>query len=374
MSKSYAGDAEGGGYLPKLVSWPLLAVCFFVYLVYLYVSHFPKPIPGNIPYHASSAKRLLGDLPELRKYFKIGMYRRIYGDRQVQLQNPISQIFLFPYKKPLVLITDIREAHDIVFRRHREFDRSQRTCDVFGVVGRDFHLAMTSRDPRFKGNKEILRDLMTPSFLNTVSGPHMHAIATSLVDIWKLKMEKAKGLPFLAFDDLHHVALDIILAAAFGIHDEDSATHKELEHLKDIGKVTPASVNGASVMKFTAKPIPDAYKAVMEVTDTILVAAQSPFPNLHHWLLRKTAWRHMFQLKDHLVDSEIQKGVDRLVRDDRETAKEDCAMDRMILREKNLAEKEGRKPDFFHSKMRDEVGEPLITNPRVDGLQLTDSG
>ena len=355
MSESLPASAHGRGYLPNLASWPVLVVCFFVFIAYLYVSHFPKPLPGSIPYYAPSAKRLLGDVPELRKYYGTGTYRRFYGHRQQQLQSPISQVFLFPYKRPLVLVTDIREAHDIVFRRHREFDRSQRSCDIFGVIGKDFHLAMTSRNPKFKGNKEILRDLMTPGFLDAVSGPHMHAITTSLVGIWKLKMERAKGKPFSAYDDVHHAALDIILAAAFGIDDDDSATHRQLVHLEIDKQVVTVQENGADIVKFPVKPLPDAYQAVLDVTNTVLIGTTSPFPAFHHWVVRNTTMRRTFKLKERLVDSEIQKGVDRLVRNDKEAAKEDCAMDRMILREVNLAEKERRKPNFFQPRMRDEV-------------------
>lgn len=152
--------------MPTSVPIALMGLC--ILLFYFYVRHFPKPIPGDIPYNKASARRLVGDMPEMRRYQSTGNYRQFFCDHNAKLKTSISQIFLFPYSKPFVLITDFREAHDILSKRHKEFDRSKRNADIFGAIGQDFHLAMQTRDPRFKGNKELVRDLMTPAFLNTV--------------------------------------------------------------------------------------------------------------------------------------------------------------------------------------------------------------
>jgi hypothetical protein len=153
--------------IPASVHITLAGLCIFLY--YLYLRHFPKPIPGNIPYNESSARRLVGDMPEMRRYQKTGNFRQFFCDHNANLNTSISQVFMFPYSKPFILITDFREGYDILSKRHKEFDRSKRNADLFGTITPDFHLAMQTRDPRFKGNKELVRDLMTPTFLATVS-------------------------------------------------------------------------------------------------------------------------------------------------------------------------------------------------------------
>lgn len=155
----------------------LAGICVLLY--YLYIRHFPKPIPGDIPYNKASAKRLIGDMPEMQRYRKTGNSRKFYCDHNAKLKTSISQIFMFPYSKPFVVITDFREGYDILSKRHKEFDRSKRNADIFGTIGPNFHLAMQTRDPRFKGNKELVRDLMAPAFLNEVSLPFYLAMGST---------------------------------------------------------------------------------------------------------------------------------------------------------------------------------------------------
>ena len=175
-------EAIGDGFLgswriPTSVPIALGVICVLLYC--LYVRHFPKPIPGNIPYNKLSASRIMGDTPEIQRYQKTGNFRQFFRDHNAKLNTSISQIFMFPYSKPFVLITDFREGYDILSKRNREFDRSKRNADIFGTIGPNFHLAMQTQDPRFKGNKELVRDLMTPAFLNEVSSSFCPTVSST---------------------------------------------------------------------------------------------------------------------------------------------------------------------------------------------------
>jgi hypothetical protein len=82
--------------------------------------------------------------------------------------SPIVQLFIRPLGKPYVLVSDFREAQDILIRRTKEFDRSNRSIAAFrGLVG-DSHIAMRSTDHRFRTSKELVKDLMSTTFLNEV--------------------------------------------------------------------------------------------------------------------------------------------------------------------------------------------------------------
>ncbi|KAL6872449.1 cytochrome P450 [Trichoderma longibrachiatum] len=262
---------------------------------------------------------------------------------------------MFPYPKPFVLITDFRESHDILSKRYREFDRSKRNADIFGTIGTNFHLAMQSRDPRFKGNKELLRDLMTPGFLNEVSAVHIYNIATVLVDMWALKTAQAQGHPFSAHEDLHYAALDIILAAAFGIPLEESLTQKQYEFLQLQEPATPPSSSKDEPVAYNRIPIPRSRMSLIEVTGSVVVAYKSPFPRLHHWLLKKTIWRRTFAEKEAFITNEINKSVERLTSENKEKNRMRCAMDMMLLRELGQAKKESRTPNVNAPRIRDEL-------------------
>ncbi|KAL7813111.1 cytochrome P450 [Trichoderma gracile] len=350
-----------GGEHGVLRPWPipysmfiaLVGLCLFVY--YLYVRHLPRPIPGDIPYNKESARRLWGDTPEIRKAQKTGNFRQFFHDHNAKLHSSISQVFMFPYPKPFVLVTDFREAHDILSRRYREFDRSKRNADVFGTITPAFHLAMQSRDPRFKGNKELVRDLMTPGFLNEVSAVHIYDIATVLVDMWALKAAQAQGHPFSAHEDLHYVALDIILAAAFGIPLEQSVTQKQYEYLQLQPPAMPSPNSKDDPVVYSRAPVPRSRMSLIEVTGTVALAYGSPFPRLHHWLLRKTIWRRTFAEKEAFITKEINNSVERLTSEDKQQNRMRCAMDMMLLRELGQARKEGRTPNVNAPRIRDEL-------------------
>ncbi|KKP05781.1 cytochrome P450 monooxygenase [Trichoderma harzianum] len=353
MAEASRGGLFGSwGISPSL---PIVLVGICVLLYRLYIRHFPKPIPGNIPYNKQSAGRLIGDSLEIRRYQKAGDFRRFFHDHNTKLNTSISQVFMFPYPKPFVLLTDFREAYDILSKRHRDFDRSKRNADIFGTIGTNFHLAMQTRDPRFKGNKELVRDLMAPAFLNEVSAVHIYDIATVLVDMWSYKVAQAVGRPFSAYEDLHCVALDIILAAAFGIPLEQSTTQKQYEFLQ----LQPSKIKSAGSkddpVTYDRTPIAESRTALMKVTETVVVGYKSPFPRLHHWILRNTIWRRDFALKEEFITDEINKGVERLTSDNKQENRMRCAMDMMLLREFGYAKKEGRKPNINSPRMRDEL-------------------
>jgi hypothetical protein len=125
----------------------------------------PKPLRG-IPYDQTSATRLAGDVPNMRNAKRVRVWLRHQFEKH---NSPIVQVFMTPFQKPWVLVADFREAQDVMIRRTKEFDRSALTTDSFGGVMPESHINMKTADRRFKRNKELVKDLMTPAFLNEVS-------------------------------------------------------------------------------------------------------------------------------------------------------------------------------------------------------------
>jgi hypothetical protein len=144
----------------------LASVAVVIYL--LYRAALPKPIPG-IPYDANAAKRILGSIPDLMAYQKEhGVNIAWMAGHIAKFNSPLVQLFMGPFTKPFLVLCDYQESQDILLRRTKEFDRAQRSLDGFAGVMPDHHISMRSTDPRFKGNKELVRDLMSPNFLNEV--------------------------------------------------------------------------------------------------------------------------------------------------------------------------------------------------------------
>lgn len=139
---------------------------FGLYLLYRWL--LPKPLPG-IPYNEAATKSLFGDLPAIMAYRrKHGRARPFFSSALVDAKTPIFQIFLAPFSKPFVFLSDFHESQDILLRRTKEIERGDRMNEIFSTVVPQNHIAMRTNDPHFKRNRELLKDLMTPSFLNEV--------------------------------------------------------------------------------------------------------------------------------------------------------------------------------------------------------------
>jgi hypothetical protein len=102
---------------PAVTSLIMLVVVCCIFLYFSYRRLLPKPIPG-IPYNKSAARSLLGDVPEMMSY--ISRTQEIWpwvADQTTKHQSPIVQVWGRPFSKPWVVVSDHREAQDILLRR-----------------------------------------------------------------------------------------------------------------------------------------------------------------------------------------------------------------------------------------------------------------
>jgi hypothetical protein len=147
------------------ISLPFTAAALIAALfLFLYRAALPKPIHG-IPHNKLAANRIWGDAPDMKKAKRV---RGWMQDQFAKHNSPVIQLFMFPFKRPWVYVSDFREAHDVMLRRTKEFDRSGLTADCFGGIMPEFQMNMKSIDPRYKHNKDLVKDLMTPTFLSEV--------------------------------------------------------------------------------------------------------------------------------------------------------------------------------------------------------------
>lgn len=152
--------------LPALTSAVALGVITIIYVLRQWA--LPKPLPG-IPYNKEALEFILGDAAEVRRIKAAGGRARGWvGQQTVKHDSPIVQAFLTPFGKPAIILADYREAQDILLRRGKEFDRGWKNLEAFRGVLPMHHIAMKTNDPQFKKNRELVKDLMTHQFLNTV--------------------------------------------------------------------------------------------------------------------------------------------------------------------------------------------------------------
>ncbi|KAI8652321.1 hypothetical protein NCS57_01295600 [Fusarium keratoplasticum] len=305
----------------------------------------PKPIPG-IPHNVEAANSLFGDIPE----FRAAPDRREWWVSQViKHQSPMVQVFLRPFGLPWVFVADHWEAVDIMTRRVKEFDRADPTIDMFEGVAPSHHIIMRSSNPQFKRNKELVRDLMSVNFLQNVSSPEIYEKFALLVDLWNGKARLSNGRPFDAAEDIHNAALDIIMTASFGLGLEQSQIAKQTRELE--GASSPGGRD--DVFEFKHVPLDEELRFFTILTDSIIVAVRSPLPRLSHFLYRNLSpmMRRAAAGRDRLRNREIAKSVERR----RSGHPERCALDNMLAREDVIAEKEGRKPNYYSQVIQSEL-------------------
>jgi hypothetical protein len=146
-----------------------LSVFSLTILYAVYRAALPRPIPG-IPYNKAAAGSILGDVPEFFKYVKAsnGQVLGWWSEQLAKHDSPICQLFLKPLGRPIVVVSDFREAQDVLLRRHKEFDRSTVFDDVFSGVMPYHHIGQKTSE-KVKAQKRLLADTMMPSFLNEAS-------------------------------------------------------------------------------------------------------------------------------------------------------------------------------------------------------------
>ncbi|RYC78821.1 hypothetical protein BFJ63_vAg18304 [Fusarium oxysporum f. sp. narcissi] len=339
-----------------------LALCFsFLSALYLLRrALLPKPIPG-IPYNKNAVKSFLADIPE----FSVAPNRRDWWAQQaIEHQSPLVQVFMRPFRPPWVLVADYFEASDICMRRLKEFDRSDVTMSQFSGVVPGHHITLRSSDPQFKKNKELVRDLMSTSFLQQATAPQIYDKFLTLVKLWDRKRRLSGGRPFDVSQDIHNAALDIILGASFGIESGQGQLDRLLDQLKSM--TTPGGKDDP--FEFEPVPLDDDLRCLTILTDSVSLAIRSPAPVLHHFLYRNLSpkMRRARTDRGRLEDREIAKSIERR----RQGQPQRCALDNMLAREDAIAEKEGRKPDYCRQTIVSELFGYLVAGHETTSAVL----
>ena len=151
--------------LPGVVPTAVLLVLFTA----LYFYFLPKPLPG-IPYNEESAKRVMGDVPKFLELAKAHRRpREFWAELCSKKNSAITQYFPGPFMKPVVVVSDFREAQDLFIRRHKSFDRGIIGKQMFGGIGDHHFVALETTDPIYPDARFLAKDLMNPGYLSKVS-------------------------------------------------------------------------------------------------------------------------------------------------------------------------------------------------------------
>ncbi|KAL2851110.1 cytochrome P450 [Aspergillus pseudoustus] len=355
-----------------------------LYLIYL--SLLPHPLPG-IPYRPSSARSLLGDIPALLTHLSThptNTFTTYTTSLMRQLDSPVIQIFPRPrflsllpgissVKPKVVVLGDYATAYDVFVRRSREFDRSPSIGNMLlGFIPRN-HIHLRTNGT-WKAQRRLLLGAMGKGFLFGVLAPVIGERAERLVDVWKEKGKLAKERPWSAQRDLYLLALSGVAAFTFGGQFEEGlekevGVGREEPSERSEGEGMPDGEDSDQPVEFPEQDIPDIFRASLEITRTMGELRGSLMPRVKWEIVRRRErlkWARTVMADT--VNREIAKAVEKLDRS-REATPE-CAVEHMVAHERNLAMKEGRRPDYFSPVMVDEITGFMIATYETTGSTL----
>lgn len=300
--------------------------------------------------------------------------------------GPVCQLFLRPFSKPFVLISDFREAQDVMLRR-KEWDRSDYSIELLGGMA-PYHHINQKTGPVWKAHRRLLQDLMMPAFLHKVAAPNIYASTLDLVKLWTDKERLARGRPFSAQDDIFYASLDSVLEFSFGSAFPHRAIPPQMRHIESLltrrQSHTPEleTLNGA--VPFASAPVHDTIEATLHASIAMGDLMDSPFPRLSWWFKCKMpyqAW--VIRTRNRYLKEQVARAVQRMGDSEKDLENETwvrSAVDLMMLREKMFADKEGRRPVYWSPSIRDEVigfvvaGHDTTSTTMLWGLKFLSDG
>ncbi|KAK4243560.1 cytochrome P450 monooxygenase [Corynascus novoguineensis] len=337
---------------PIPISALFILVITIACLFRLYLLALPKPIPG-IPYNKDSANKLFGDGQAYLEHFKNGGTFATYCQSVVKsLDAPLIQIFIKPFKQPLLVLADFRETQALMCRN--DFDRSDDMADMILGLMPEHHMGMKT-DAVWKAQRLLIKDLMLPSWLHSVAAPEIYQHALSLVELWALKSRLADGRAFEASENLRRMTMDAVMSFCFGKRFRDTATRPDIEALKSKSLDIIMPDDPEEPVKFPHAALSLVLKSLDTLFSLIAEIQGSPKPSwTWSYILQKPRNARALRLRDAYILAEIKYAVEQL-KESRSDDTGKSAVQYMVLREKSLAEKEGREPQYLSKVMMDEV-------------------
>ncbi|OJD32234.1 cytochrome p450 monooxygenase [Diplodia corticola] len=251
---------------------------------------------------------------------------------------------------PWVVVTDPFESQDILLRRTKEFDRGSFFGEVIGGILPEQHSWRKSNETRFKENRNLINHLMAPSFITQVSAPEVYNSVCTLMKVWQAKCDMAKERPFSAHHDITYGALDSIFASSFGLAEADSITTQRLDA---VSRWAPEIRDDQETpVEFSDGQIPEIFRAILTLSDSLQVGQLSPSPSLASWVLRKFPYmRKATAIKDKFISDKVEEAVRSIESGD---VQAHTALHSVLLRERDAAAKQNRPPAYHQRPIADE--------------------
>jgi cytochrome P450 len=138
----------------------------------------------------------------------------------------------------------------------------------------------------------------------------------------------------------------------FGPEESDSTTLQHLEAVQRWVTVIESPDEEDNPIQFPVGNVPEVFSAIINLGASTKIAQLTPFPRLASRLVTKLPYMRAAAIKDHFVRQKISEAVRCIEQDELEQL---SAVISVLLREKEVATKEGRLPEYHRRGIYDEL-------------------
>lgn len=251
--------------------------------------------------------------------------------------SPVVQLFLMPFWRPMVYVSDTREVEDLLQSRTREFDKSWATVAPFRPLVPGASICKV-KGPLWKAQVRLWTDIISVGFLRNQAAPAMYDSAVELVGLFQAKAEVSGGRPFHAAEDFKIATFDVIWKAMLG--SDQNGINKEREAVLQWAGAIKQPESKDEPSELAMAPKSDEWQAAVYFLSLIPSTLLSPIPGLLHFIYSLTpTWRRHWATKKQLMRDLIEHSKERFAdlgdaRDDESVAetRDICALDRALRR------------------------------------------
>lgn len=163
-----------------------------------------------------------------------------------------------------------------------------------------------------------------------------------MIELWRAKSRIADGRPWAGNDDINHVALDAVMAFAFGEDFKHSMTRPNLDAVRRLDSRAVDKLRRGDrdeAVEFPKGEIDELIQATLNLTETVGEVQGNPMPALTWaYVNRKPKIKRATKIKEDYIMKELRDAAKRLNGGEKEVVK--SAVAHVVLREKELAERD----------------------------------
>lgn len=233
---------------------------------------------------------------------------------------------------------------DLLVHRAADFDTARHLARLVEGILPGHHSTLPT-GPEWRARRQLLQDIVSPRFLRRVFCPGAYDSVAALVRRWEAKAEMAG--PAGAWDVSGDVAasmMDQTLGFSYGAVGYGEGSGRTLGGCRE---------GGEGVVVFEEGRGRDEAEALMKYVWGISAVIVSPFPRLMAFVMNNTVLRGALGVKKRFYEEQLRGSVERLERGDETWVL--SALDHIVAREREQAEKQWREPEYGSLTVETEV-------------------